>query len=257
MSTMRISQLAERTGVPATTLRFYEDAGLLPAGRSPAGYRMYGEDAVERLAFIGAAKHLGLPLEEIADLLAVWESGSCKEVKGDLAPRIVARLGAAQRRIAELSAFAVSLRAALEHLDALPDRDQQCDPDCAFLGLTRPTPVVELTLEPGREAAGQGSQRWRSEPVACSLDGNAMAERAEAWRAALRGAVRTLIPDGARLTLPADRAATVAGLAADEQRCCPFFDFRLHLDGGALHLEIRAPADAAGLLTELFGPAAA
>ena len=48
----------------ATTLRFYEGAGLLP-GRTPAGYRVYGEDAVERLGFIGAGKHLGLLLEEI------------------------------------------------------------------------------------------------------------------------------------------------------------------------------------------------
>ncbi|MFF0009795.1 MerR family DNA-binding transcriptional regulator [Streptomyces tibetensis] len=37
MSTMRISQLATRSGVPATTLRFYESAGLLPAERTPAG----------------------------------------------------------------------------------------------------------------------------------------------------------------------------------------------------------------------------
>ncbi|WP_373305270.1 MerR family transcriptional regulator [Streptomyces roseolus] len=68
MSTMRISQLAGRSGVPATaiTLRFYESAGLSPADRSPAGHRLYGEGAVERLAFVGAAKHLGLPLEEVA-----------------------------------------------------------------------------------------------------------------------------------------------------------------------------------------------
>ncbi|MEU6039649.1 MerR family transcriptional regulator [Actinomadura sp. NPDC047616] len=72
MTTMRISQLAARTGVPATTLRLYESAGLLPADRTPAGYRVYGQDAVERLAFIGVAKDLGLPLEEIAELLRVW-----------------------------------------------------------------------------------------------------------------------------------------------------------------------------------------
>ncbi|MET8538999.1 MerR family DNA-binding transcriptional regulator [Streptomyces sp. NPDC005065] len=60
MRNYRISQLAERSGVPATTLRFYEDAGLLPADRTPSGYRMYGEDAVERLAFISSAKLLGL-----------------------------------------------------------------------------------------------------------------------------------------------------------------------------------------------------
>nr|WP_249924725.1 MerR family transcriptional regulator [Streptomyces californicus] len=74
---MRISRLAERSGGAATTLRSSEGAGLLPADRTPAGYRLYGEAAVERLAFIGAAKHLGLPLEEIGELLGVRESGAC------------------------------------------------------------------------------------------------------------------------------------------------------------------------------------
>src|SRR6478735_9410628 len=71
VTTYRISQLAARSGVPATTLRFYEEAGLLPADRTPSGYRVYGEDAVERLAFISSAKLLGLALEEIRELLAV------------------------------------------------------------------------------------------------------------------------------------------------------------------------------------------
>lgn len=62
MSGMRISQLAERSGVPATTLRYYESAGLLAADRTPAGYRVYDDAAVERLAFIRAAKQVGLPL---------------------------------------------------------------------------------------------------------------------------------------------------------------------------------------------------
>lgn len=70
MSTFRISQLAEQVGLPATTLRFYEQAGLLPAQRSPAGYRLYDDAALNRLAFIRAAKHLGLPLEEIRDVRA-------------------------------------------------------------------------------------------------------------------------------------------------------------------------------------------
>ena len=57
-----------------------------------------------------------------------------------------------------------------------------------------------------------------------------------------------------QLTLPAGRAAAVAGLAAAEQDCCPFLDFRLHLDGPVLHLEVRAPSDAADLLAALFTP---
>ncbi|MFJ3967785.1 hypothetical protein ACIPYR_06385 [Streptomyces parvus] len=40
-----------------------------------------------------------------------------------------------------------------------------------------------------------------------------------------------------------------------EQTCCPFFGFRLHLDGRYLHLEVRAPADGGALLTDLFGSA--
>ncbi|GAA4091598.1 MerR family transcriptional regulator [Actinomadura miaoliensis] len=234
---MRISQLAERTGVPATTLRFYESAGLLPADRTPAGYRVYGQDAVERLAFIGAAKDLGLPLEEIAELLRVWAAGACAEVKAELRPRVAARLTEVERRVAELTALTVSLRRALAHLDALPDRSRRCDPRCGFPGSGPP--------------AGTG-ERWRREPVACSLSGDGMAERAGRWREVLDGAEREEIDDGVRLTLPADRTAAVAALAADEQRCCPFFDFRLHLDGPVVRLEARAPADAAGLLAALF-----
>lgn len=65
---MRISELAERVSVPATTLRFDETAGSSPAGRTPAGHRVFGEDAVDRLAFIGVAERLGSPPEEITEL---------------------------------------------------------------------------------------------------------------------------------------------------------------------------------------------
>ncbi|WP_282696189.1 MerR family transcriptional regulator [Streptomyces sp. CC208A] len=255
---MRISQLAERCGVPATTLRFYESAGLLSADRTPAGYRMYGEDAVERLAFIGAAKHLGLPLEEIVELLAVWQAGACKDVKADLRPRIAARLAEAEVRAAELAAFTASLHTALAHLDALPDRAEPCDPGCGFLAPSSPAGArpVDVVLSPSRQAAEQDAERWRTAPVACSLTGDSLHERTAQWHEAIDGAVRTAIPDGLRLTLPAARTAAVASLAADEQQCCPFFDFRLHLDGQELHLEVRAPAGGTGLLTDLFGPAA-
>ncbi|MCL7376547.1 MerR family transcriptional regulator [Streptomyces sp. 35G-GA-8] len=258
MSAMRISQLAARCGVPATTLRYYESAGLLPADRTPAGYRAYGEDSVERLAFIGAAKHLGLPLDEIRELLAVWESGACREVKAELRPRVAARLDEAERRVAELTAFTASLNSALEHLDALPDRAEPCDPQCGFLTRPRrPTSApVDVTLSPGPAAAEGEEERWRGAPVACSLTGDGMAERVERWHHALDGAARVGIAGGLRLTLPADRCGTIAELAAAEQRCCPFFDFRLHLDGRRLHLEVRAPAEGTGLLADLFGTAA-
>ena len=117
--TYRISQLAERAGVRPTALRFYEQVGLLPAQRSPAGYRLYDEDAVERLAFIASGKHLGLPLEEIRELLAVWEDGLCADVRARLSPMLRTRIVEAQQRIAELDAFTDRLVQALI-----------CRPDC-------------------------------------------------------------------------------------------------------------------------------
>ena len=102
-----------------TALRFYEQVGLLPAQRSPAGYRLYDEDAVERLAFIASGKHLGLPLEEIRELLAVWEDGLCADVRARLSPMLRTRIVEAQQRIAELDAFTDRLVQALI-----------CRPDC-------------------------------------------------------------------------------------------------------------------------------
>jgi DNA-binding transcriptional MerR regulator len=229
---MRISQLAERSGVPATTLRFYETAGLLPAGRTASGYRAYDEGAVERLAFIGTAKRLGLPLEEIAELLAVRESGACAEVRDDLRPRLASRISQAEARAAELAAFTDTLHRALDHLDALPDRAERCGPACGF------------PAEPA-EAAEPAA-------IACSLSAGALGERTDAWRRLTAGADVRRVTGGLRLTVPAARAGELAALAAAEQQCCPFFDFRLHLAGPVLHLEVRAPAEAAPFLSDLF-----
>ncbi|MFH8760734.1 hypothetical protein [Streptomyces atroolivaceus] len=82
--------------------------------------------------------------------------------------------------------------------------------------------------------------------------GDGLHERSAQWHQAVDGAARTAIPDGLRLTLPAARTAAVAALAAGEQQCSPFFDFRLHLDGQELHLEVRGSSDGAALLTDLF-----
>ncbi|MFF8422236.1 MerR family DNA-binding protein [Streptomyces sp. NPDC015680] len=64
-----------------------------------------------RLAFIGEAEHLGLPLEEIGALIAMWEAGACADVK---APRVAASLDEAEQRTAELAAFTATLHTALD-----------------------------------------------------------------------------------------------------------------------------------------------
>jgi len=250
MTDLLISQLAERTGVQATTLRFYESAGLLSASRTPAGYRIYDESAVQRLGFITAAKRLGLPLEEIAGLLRVWTDGSCAQVRDSLRPRVAARIAEAEQRASELAAFTAILHRAREGLDLLPDEDGRCGRQCGCPAGEPIAAVEPMTLHRTRQDAEDEVRR--SAPGACSLDGPAMSARIRQWQELLADAEREPIPDGIRLIMPADRAAQAAGLAAAEQRCCPFFDFRFHLTGQRLHLEVRAPAEGASMLTGLF-----
>ena len=117
VSQMYISQLAEVSGVPATTLRYYESVGLLSADRDPTGFRVFSEDAVTRLAFIRAAKHLGVPLVEIKDLLVVCDDHVPPPLKVELRRRLSTRLGEAELRVQELTTFTDSLRQLLTRLD--------------------------------------------------------------------------------------------------------------------------------------------
>jgi MerR family redox-sensitive transcriptional activator SoxR len=70
MSTLTIGELSERSGVPASTLRFYELKGLLSATRSQGNQRRYRRDELRRVSFILAAQRVGLGLREIGEALA-------------------------------------------------------------------------------------------------------------------------------------------------------------------------------------------
>jgi MerR family transcriptional regulator, copper efflux regulator len=119
----RITQLAEVSGFPATTIRYYESAGLLPpARRSPAGYRLYDHRDVDRLRFIAHAKQLSLPLDEIKELILPWDEG----VRGPARAKILTKIIEVNSRIAELHAFAVQLSAAARELKCHP-LDDHCD----------------------------------------------------------------------------------------------------------------------------------
>jgi MerR family copper efflux transcriptional regulator len=245
VTTYRISQLADRVGLRPTTLRFYEQAGLLPAQRSESGYRLYDDEALERLTFITAAKTLGLPLEEIRDLLDVWADGLCTDVRVRLRPMLVARIAEAEQRAAELAAFTDRLCQALAEIDG-PPRPGRCEPGCGCLHHDTPPAPVSVELLPRKPL---------SETIACTLADEDQADRVEQWRRLLGHATgRAPIDGGLRVDLPATLAGEVADLAAAEQRCCAFFDFTLHLAGSILRLEVRAPAEAAPLLAEVFGP---
>ena len=67
---MRIGELARRTGLAPSALRYYEDAGMLAAAaRSKAGSRLFGEEAAGRPSFIKRAQALGLTIRKIRDLI--------------------------------------------------------------------------------------------------------------------------------------------------------------------------------------------
>ncbi|HEX5596540.1 MAG TPA: MerR family transcriptional regulator, partial [Micromonosporaceae bacterium] len=73
-----ISELARRVEVTADTVRYYERIGLLPAPQRTTGaHRRYGPAALDRLRFIQGAQRLGLSLADIANLLAVRDTGDC------------------------------------------------------------------------------------------------------------------------------------------------------------------------------------
>jgi len=75
MSALTIGELSERSGVPASTLRFYESKGLLSATRSEGNQRRYRRDELRRVSFILTAQRVGLGLREIGDALATLPGG--------------------------------------------------------------------------------------------------------------------------------------------------------------------------------------
>jgi MerR family mercuric resistance operon transcriptional regulator len=81
---MKIGQLSEKTECKVETIRYYERIGLLLAPmRSEAGYRIYDDNHLKRLAFIRRSRKLGFTIEEIRALLSLVDKGdyACNEVK--------------------------------------------------------------------------------------------------------------------------------------------------------------------------------
>lgn len=106
---MRIGVLAAQTGLTTKTIRFYENAGLLPGPpRTAAGYRDYPAGAVTRLAFIRDAQAAGLTLAEIRGILAIRDGGRapCQHVTG----LVDQHLTQVEQRLTELTQARDALR---------------------------------------------------------------------------------------------------------------------------------------------------
>lgn len=256
----RIAEAARLVGVAPTTLRYYEDIGLLAKPvRGSNGYRAYDEDDVARLRFVTAVKNLGIPLSDVRELVAAYGVDDCSTVAHHVVETVAARLTETQDRIGELVALAAQLQTVAARLADAPT-GTACGDGCPCATVaTEPLPttrtLVPLTLG-ARPAAPALVEAPDAAPVACSLAAADVPDRVTDWQTLVARAVhREQVDGGVALDLDAapGLAAEVARLAAAEQECCTFFDFTVRLTPGRVRLEVRAPADAADVVTAMFG----
>lgn len=142
---MRIGELARRSGLAASAVRYYEQLGLLPAPqRTPSGYRSYADDAEGRVAFIRSAQAVGLTLAEVGQVLGVRDAGEspCRVVT----ELIEERHGEVKARIAALKKLERELAKLRDRAGSLEARD--CDPSGICHVIPRLVPTQSLT--PGR-----------------------------------------------------------------------------------------------------------
>ncbi len=248
MTTLRIKEVAERTGFSAPTLRYYEDIGLLPPpARTESGYRSYDEAMVERLAFIGRAKQLGCSLDEIADLMTAWDGGRCGPIQDRLRTLVAAKLGDAQAQIVELMTLTSELQRAAASLERHRP-DGPCDERCGCVI----TDVTDFGVAPAAASEQQEAA------IACTLRPDALRGQVDDWQSMLGHAERPLpLEDGVRVELSPDTPLQeLMRLVAAEQDCCQFLRFAITLDARGVGLEVRGRADAQVVIESLFGVAA-
>ena len=119
---MHIGAVAEKSGVAAKTIRYYESIGLIDsADRTASGYRVYDVQDVETLRFVQRARSLGFAVKDVTNLLALWRdrNRASSQVKA-LAANHVAEI---DRKIAELQGMRNTLVDLMErcHGDDRPD----------------------------------------------------------------------------------------------------------------------------------------
>jgi MerR family transcriptional regulator, redox-sensitive transcriptional activator SoxR len=125
---LTIGEVAARSGVAASALRFYEEQGLIASERNDSGHRRYPRTVLRRVAFIVFAQRVGLSLEEIGDELArlprnrAPERGDWAQLSGNWTTRI-------DERIAELERLKAGLTACIGCGCLSLDRCQFANPD--------------------------------------------------------------------------------------------------------------------------------
>ncbi len=138
---LTVGEMAERSGVPVSTLHFYEAEGLIESWRTPANHRRYDRRELRRVAIVRMAQSVGVPLSEVKAVL-------------DRIPRDRAVSAAAWAKAAEPWADLLTER--IEHLQRLRDQMHFCI-GCGCLSLeTCPLYNSDDTLG----SNGPGARRW-------------------------------------------------------------------------------------------------
>ena len=122
---MNIGDIAQRTGLPAKTIRYYEEIGLVTPHREANGYRVFDDKDMHRLTFLARARALGFPIEECRTLLALYKDDS--RASADVKRIAQDHLAQIEDKILQLQ----SMRDTLTHLVRECAGDNR--PDCPIL----------------------------------------------------------------------------------------------------------------------------
>jgi MerR family transcriptional regulator, copper efflux regulator len=119
---LSIGDAAARSGVPAKTIRYYEQIGLIrPAERGANQYRSYSEADVAMLRFVGRARRLGFSVQELKQLVALYRDRG--RASADVKAIAVQHIARIDHKLAELQTVRAALADLAEqcHGDARPD----------------------------------------------------------------------------------------------------------------------------------------
>ncbi len=122
---MNIGDVSARSGLPAKTIRYYEDIGLIKPHRSANGYRSFRDSDLHKLAFLGRARALGFSIEDCRTLMALYEDES--RASADVKRLAKEHLSRIEAKIADLQ----SMRDTLTELVECCAGDSR--PDCPIL----------------------------------------------------------------------------------------------------------------------------
>lgn len=123
---MNIGQAASASGISAKMIRYYESIGLIDSAvRNTSGYRIYGDKDVHTLCFIRRARDLRFSVEQIGELLALWQDRD--RASADVKHVALRHVEGLERKAAELQQMADTLRHLAHHCQG------NSRPDCPII----------------------------------------------------------------------------------------------------------------------------